>query len=195
MSCRLFVPNLNAVHDFGLQKNIVSKINLYVNQDDDNNASNPWLFPKLGDKTKTFVVHVPMILLAQHVSKKGHLYQEIKLSVKNVEFSFCPSHLTYVCVKHISWDFIYAFLCGNTFLVILLIWYLWYLYFTYAFGKHTSILYTNIFVGVLHLVLMLKLNLFYLPPPSPPPPPPPFMLLIRKWHIGLPTPPPCLCTK
>ena len=37
---------------------------------------------------ENFVMHVPMILLAQHISKKGHLYQEIKLSVKNVEFHF-----------------------------------------------------------------------------------------------------------
>ena len=50
---------------------------------------------------ENFAVHVPMILLAQHISKKGHLYQEIKLCQK-CGVSYCPSHLTYVCAKHIS---------------------------------------------------------------------------------------------
>ena len=41
-------PELERRPRFGLQKNIISKINLYVNQkDDDNNANNPGLFPKL----------------------------------------------------------------------------------------------------------------------------------------------------
>ena len=98
----LVCPELECRPRFGLQKNIISKINLYVNQDDDdNNANNSRLFPKLGDKRKLCSACSDDIAGPACKQKRASLPRN-KTQCQKCGVSFCPSHSTYVCAKHIS---------------------------------------------------------------------------------------------
>ena len=77
-------------------------VNLYVNQeDDDNNTNNPLLFPKLGDKRKLCSACSDDIAGPAN-KQKWASFPSNKTHCQKCGVSFCPSHLTYVCTKHIS---------------------------------------------------------------------------------------------
>ena len=88
----------------GLQKSIIRKIELFIDKNDDDDDNEVQKLPKLGDKRRNCTACLDDIAGPQYKQKKPTLPKN-KTQCQTCGVPCCPTHLTYVCGKHISRTF------------------------------------------------------------------------------------------